>query len=116
MGDCRATLMTDRTGSEDWFLSVVSGQKKGPTAAVARAIFSAAEPVYSGMMMGRNLLYSRRIFKAAHADRPVVSVGNLTTGGTGKTPIVAWLASQLRAAGRKPAVLLRGYQSRGGLS
>ncbi len=49
-------------------------------------------------------------------ELPVISVGNITTGGTGKTPMVAWVASQLRQQGRSPAILTRGYKSTGGVS
>ncbi len=49
-------------------------------------------------------------------DRPVLSVGNLSVGGTGKTPVVGWMVEQLRAMGRDPAVAMRGYRSQGGLS
>ena len=108
--------MRDLTNAEDWFVSVVSGRRKGAGAAIARGVFSAAEPIYAAAIHARNFLYTRRILKAAHARRPVVSVGNLTTGGTGKTPMVAWLVGQLRQAGRVPAVLLRGYRSSNGVS
>ncbi len=106
----------DRNHSEQWYLSVVSGKRTGPIAASTRAALSVMEPFYAGAMLARNLLYSRRICKADHADAPVISVGNLTTGGTGKTPIVAWLASQLQSRGRHPAVLLRGYRAQDGQS
>ncbi len=49
-------------------------------------------------------------------DRPVLSVGNLSVGGTGKTPVVAWIVRTLAAAGRTPAVAMRGYRSVGGVS
>ncbi|MBL9141406.1 MAG: tetraacyldisaccharide 4'-kinase, partial [Phycisphaerae bacterium] len=45
---------------------------------------------------------------------PVVSVGNVTAGGTGKTPFVRWCAQQLVADGHHPVIALRGYRSRGG--
>lgn len=72
----------------------------------------AARPLaalYSGVSAVRAALYrggSRRVERLA---RPVVSVGNLTVGGTGKTPVTAWLARELSAAGRTPAILSRGY-------
>lgn len=56
-------------------------------------------------------LYRCGILKAKRLDAVVVSVGNLTTGGTGKTPMVIWLASQLMAAGEAVGVLTRGYRS-----
>lgn len=49
-------------------------------------------------------------------DRPVISVGNLSVGGTGKTPVVAWIVRTLRAGGRTPAIAMRGYRSVGGVS
>ncbi len=59
----------------------------------------------------RLLLYRRGILKQQRLDGIVVSVGNLTAGGTGKTPMVIWLASQLASAGQAVAVLTRGYRS-----
>jgi tetraacyldisaccharide 4'-kinase len=56
----------------------------------------------------RNRHYDRS-GSSRKASLPVISVGNLTVGGTGKTPIVAWLAERLIAAGFKPAVVSRGY-------
>lgn len=49
-------------------------------------------------------------------DRPVISVGNLSVGGTGKTPMVRWVLRVLAQAGRTPAVAMRGYRSRDGVS
>lgn len=49
-------------------------------------------------------------------DRPVISVGNLSVGGTGKTPMVAWIVRTLLEAGERPVIAMRGYRSRGGRS
>ena len=63
----------------------------------------------------RAALYQRRLFGSVRLPRPAVSVGNLTFGGTGKTPVTLALARLLQEMGEKPAILLRGYgrQSRG---
>jgi tetraacyldisaccharide 4'-kinase len=48
----------------------------------------------------------------ARIKTPVISVGGLTVGGAGKTPVVLWLAQELKARGRRPAILTRGYRRR----
>jgi len=57
----------------------------------------------------RNAAYDRGWLTTQALGAPTVSVGNLSVGGTGKTPVSAWLAQALRARGRRPAILLRGY-------
>lgn len=57
----------------------------------------------------RNWLFDAKVKRTERLAVPVVSVGNLTVGGTGKTPTVAWLASLARQHGRRPGVLARGY-------
>ncbi|MBC6605724.1 tetraacyldisaccharide 4'-kinase [Hymenobacter sp. BT188] len=65
--------------------------------------------LYAGVMAVRNWLYDRG-FKSSFAfETPLISVGNLRVGGTGKTPHVAWLVAELQAQGAKPAILSRGY-------
>ena len=57
----------------------------------------------------RNFCYGRHIFKIYKLNTKVISVGNISWGGTGKTPLVESLANMLLKQGRKPAVLIRGY-------
>ena len=57
----------------------------------------------------RNWLYDHKIFKETILSCPVISVGNITVGGTGKTPCVIMLAQMLQKNGFKPAILSRGY-------
>ena len=60
----------------------------------------------------RNALYDAGLWRARVADLPVISLGNLAVGGTGKTPATTWLAARLAAAGHQPAILTRGYGRR----
>jgi tetraacyldisaccharide 4'-kinase len=57
----------------------------------------------------RRTAYARGWCRSAHPGVPVIVIGNLTVGGTGKTPLVMWLAAALREAGQHPGVVLRGY-------
>ena len=57
----------------------------------------------------RALAYRSGLLRVEHVDVPVIVVGNLTVGGTGKTPVAAWLARQLESRGRRVGVVLRGY-------
>jgi tetraacyldisaccharide 4'-kinase len=58
----------------------------------------------------RRAAYRRGWFKTRRLSRPVISIGNLTVGGTGKTPLVAYVAELLISRGLKPAILTRGYK------
>jgi len=80
--------------------------------AVARAVVWP----YSGVMTLRRWAYNRGVLPSAEAAVPVICVGNITTGGTGKTPMVDWVVCRLKEAGGKPAILTRGYKSVGGKS
>ncbi|MGN6725924.1 MAG: tetraacyldisaccharide 4'-kinase [Tepidisphaeraceae bacterium] len=102
--------------AERTYLSIISGQSRGLGSRVARAGLRCVEPFYAATTQARNALFDRRIKPVHDLGRPTISVGNLTTGGTGKTPVVQWLARQLIQAGHRPAVLLRGYRSHEGLS
>ena len=58
----------------------------------------------------RNLLYDRQIFRTGRVDVPVISVGNITTGGTGKTPVVGLIAKTLQGQNIRSAIVSRGYK------
>ncbi len=78
----------------------------GYAALLARAALTPCEWLYG---LASLVVGARRAAGAGRAPVPTVSVGNLTVGGTGKTPVAAWFAAQLRGRGRAPALLLRGY-------
>ena len=65
--------------------------------------------LYNAVTRTRLSLYRRGTFHSTKLDRPVISVGNITAGGTGKTPLVEWVARTLAATGRKVCILTRGY-------
>lgn len=65
--------------------------------------------LYGGVAAARNALFALGWKKVHRLDVPVVSIGNLTVGGTGKTPTVAWLCQLAKDRGRTPGVLARGY-------
>ena len=72
--------------------------------------------VYGQLMRLRVALYERGLLRQKRLNRPVISVGNLTVGGTGKTPMVIWLAERLLAQGLRVGILSRGYKGSGGTS
>ncbi len=93
------------------YLDVISGQQPGLAAALLRGGLTLAVPAYGAVVAGRNWLFDRGLRRVQQADAPVVSVGNITTGGTGKTPVVAWVAEWYRARGARPCLVSRGYRS-----
>jgi tetraacyldisaccharide 4'-kinase len=97
--------------ANEFVTGVLSGSDTSLRARTLRRALRAAEPIYSAVMAARNLAFDHAILPAATLSRPTVSVGNITAGGTGKTPTVRWLAERLRQSGRRPAVLLRGYRA-----
>jgi tetraacyldisaccharide 4'-kinase len=72
--------------------------------------------VYARCVSLRKSLYAKGLLKSKRLNATVVSVGNLTAGGTGKTPMVLWLAEKFIAEGKKVAILTRGYRGSGGTS
>jgi tetraacyldisaccharide 4'-kinase len=73
-----------------------------------------ASLVFAFVVFLRRLLFRLRILRSVHPGIPVVVVGNLTVGGSGKTPLVLWIAEFLKARGWAPAIVSRGYGGAGG--
>ncbi|HUO09754.1 MAG TPA: tetraacyldisaccharide 4'-kinase [Phycisphaerae bacterium] len=94
---------------EHWYRSIISGERAGALPAILRFLFEIISWFYATAVGIRNLLYDARILKQTRLPVPVISVGNITTGGTGKTPTVIMLVKELKKLGKKPAVLTRGY-------
>ena len=76
-----------------------------------RRLLSPFALLYRGVIGARNLYYDHVPGATHHADLPVVSVGNLTLGGTGKTPLGLALVQKLQASDHRPAILTRGYKT-----
>jgi len=76
-------------------------------ATIALAPFGA---LYSAAISARSIGYEKRFLKTHEVAVPVISVGNITVGGTGKTPLVQWLAQRLADSGRTVCILTRGYR------
>jgi len=94
------------------FREVISGQKHSFGASALRVALGSAAVFYTAIVRLRNLLYSKGWLKAYRADAVVISIGNITTGGTGKTPLVIWLCKFLQQKEIRCAVLTRGYKAR----
>jgi tetraacyldisaccharide 4'-kinase len=100
----------------DTFLRLIRGQIRGPAAAAARLGLSAGSAVYGLGVAARNLAYDQAWKRVHRASVPVISVGNITLGGTGKTPMVEWTARWYRRRGVRVALLSRGYGHEGGIN
>ena len=82
---------------------------RGLRSRVMRAALMPLELVYRGVVGVRGTLYDAGLIRVENFSVPVLSVGNLTVGGTGKTPVAAWAAQRLAERGAKPGIVLRGY-------
>lgn len=99
-----------------WHRDLIAGRIGGLRAALWRALLTAIEKPYAWAVRRRNTRYDRGWASCFSAAAPVISVGNLTLGGVGKTPMVALLAQWCQSQGLRPVIISRGYRSRGGLN
>ena len=100
--------MSERSGTGHRFVERVwFGDDR--VAAVSRAALMPVERLFGGIVGARDVLYDAGWLTTHPVAIPAVSIGNLTVGGTGKTPIAAWIAAGLATRGARPAMILRGY-------
>lgn len=79
------------------------------TGRVVRTLLAPAEWAYRGAVAIRNAAYDREWTPSTPLPLPALSIGNVSVGGTGKTPVAAWVAQRLHDAGAMPGIVLRGY-------
>ena len=91
-------------------------ESDGVGARLVRATLAPASQLFASVVARRNARFEADLARPPSERRvvrptalPAISVGNITVGGTGKTPVAAWCAKQLRKGGAKPAIVLRGY-------
>ncbi|MBL9152024.1 MAG: tetraacyldisaccharide 4'-kinase [Verrucomicrobiales bacterium] len=96
---------------EQFAIDVILDRRTGKRAAVFRFFLGILSKVYGWLVDFRLWLYRNRILRERNLGCLVVSIGNLTVGGTGKTPVVEKFARSLQDGGRRVAILSRGYKS-----
>lgn len=96
---------------EQFAIDVILNRRHGVRATFLRGLLFALSFVYERIVQLRLFLYRHRILRERTLGCLVVSIGNLTVGGTGKTPVVEKFAHALRNGGRRVAILSRGYKS-----
>jgi len=97
---------------ETFFLEVVFEERRDFKAGLTRGILFGGSKLFQVAVKIRRWLYNVRILRDKTLGVQVIAIGNLTVGGTGKTPVVEKFARELRDAGRNVAILSRGYRSR----
>lgn len=92
----------------------MSGEAKGAVAATSRSVAACFEPLYAAVVNRKNRRFDSGRLQGTRVAAPVISVGNLTVGGTGKTPMVVWLARWFRERGANVTLISRGYGAKPG--
>src|SRR5581483_847329 len=106
----RFRAWTEKT--ETFLLEVILEERRGTLAALVRSGLYGGSKLFQLIIKARRLLYDFRILRDSTLGVQVIAIGNLTVGGTGKTPVVEKFARQLRDEGRNVAILSRGYRSK----
>src|ERR1044071_9490644 len=97
---------------ETFFLQVILEERRDKIAAVARFLLFFVSKAFLVVVKLRRFLYDVRLLRDSTLGIQVIAIGNLTVGGTGKTPVVEKFARELRNQGRNVAILSRGYRSK----
>jgi tetraacyldisaccharide 4'-kinase len=97
-----------------WYCEVVSGRRQSVSARILRRVLSGGEPIYKAVIGSKNRRFDSGKESTTQVPAPVISVGNLTVGGTGKTPLVCWLAEWFQQQGTAVTLISRGYGARRG--
>jgi tetraacyldisaccharide 4'-kinase len=97
---------------EQWGTEVIFGRARGFRATMMRMLLWMLSGVFRLVVMLRLKRYRSELKNQAYLGTQVISIGNLTVGGTGKTPVVEFFARELKKRGRNPAILSRGYKSK----
>ncbi len=97
---------------ETFVLEVIFEQRHGKRASVVRTALLGLSKIFLLAVKGRKFLYDYRILRDTTLGVQVIAIGNLTVGGTGKTPVVEKFARELKDQGRNVAILSRGYRSK----
>lgn len=98
--------------SETFFLEIIFEQRRGRVATLVRGALRGLSYAYRAAIKVRRVLYDTRIIRDTTLGVQVIAIGNLTVGGTGKTPVVEKFARELKDQGRTVAILSRGYRSK----
>jgi tetraacyldisaccharide 4'-kinase len=97
---------------ETFVLEVIFEQRRGKRAAFTRGLLWFLSKIFELLIRLRRFLYNVRILRDSTLGVQVIAIGNLTVGGTGKTPVVEKFARELQDQGRQVAILSRGYRSK----
>src|SRR5947209_6978455 len=97
---------------ETFLLEVIIEERRGARATFVRGMAYACSKLFQAAIKARRFLYNVRILRDSTLGVQVIAIGNLTVGGTGKTPVVEKFARELRDQGRNVAILSRGYRSK----
>ncbi|MEO8428551.1 MAG: tetraacyldisaccharide 4'-kinase [Verrucomicrobiota bacterium] len=108
----RETIRAWTEATETFVLEVIFEQRTGKLAALVRSILFGLSKVFQVVVKARRFLYNVRILRDSTLGVQVIAIGNLTVGGTGKTPVVEKFARELQEQGRTVAILSRGYRSK----